>query len=382
MQGEQCDLALHAGARLTIDLGAIRANYALIARHVVPARVAAVVKADAYGLGGVAVSRALLVEGCRDFFVAHLAEALHLKPSLPDDAHVYVLNGLQPGAEALCAAAGIWPVLNSWEQVMAWREMATARRRPAPAALQLDTGMSRLGLPPEDVVRLAERLDVFDSLDVRLLMSHFACADTPGAVATGEQLARFEYLAGLLPPLPRSISNSGGVFGRAGSHGDLVRPGLALYGAAPLEGTPNPMAPVVSLEARVIQVRSIPAGAGVGYGLTFTAPAAMRIATVSIGYADGWPRALGGRGGAYFKGVRLPIVGRVSMDSMTLDVTALGEGALQGGDAVELICPHQTLEDVAADAGAITYEILTGLGRRYARSYVGESVHPPLEVTA
>lgn len=381
MVREGCEVAAQAGGHLTVDLTSLRANYALIAARVAPARVAAVVKADAYGLGAVPVALALVDEGCRDFFVAHLAEALHLKPWLTGDTRLYVLNGLQPGAEALCANAGVLPVLNSWEQAMRWRTLAATRER-LPAVLQIDTGMSRLGLPPADVAQLAEAPDFFDLVDIRLVMSHFACGEVPGAVATDEQMARFEDLAALLPPLPRSLVNSGGVFTAPSSYGDVARPGLALYGVDPLGGAPSRMAPVVRLDARVIQVRTIQAGTGVGYGLTFTASATMRIATVAVGYADGWPRRLGGRGAAYFKGVRLPIVGRVSMDSMTLDVTALADGALAPGDAVELIGPHQTLETVAADADTITYEILTSLGRRYARTYVGETVHPPLEVTA
>ena len=151
---------------------------------------------------------------------------------------------------------------------------------------------------------------------------------------------------------------------------DLIRPGIALYGGASQAGVANPMRPVVRLDARIIQVREIPAGTGVGYGLTFTAPDARRIATIGIGYADGWPRSLGNRGAAWHAGARLPIAGRVSMDSITLDVTALPPGTLKLGDAVQLIGPHQTLEQVAADAGTIAYEILTGLGSRFARIHV------------
>ena len=382
MVRERCEVAAHAGGRLTIDLAAIKANYALIAARVAPARVAAVVKADAYGLGAVPVALALVDEGCRDFFVAQLAEGLQLKPSLPETARIYVLNGLPPGAEASCAAAGLLPVLNSWEQAMAWRDLAVSQQRRLPALLQIDTGMSRLGLSPRDVARLADDTAFFAQVEVKLVMSHLACADTPRAAANDEQLARFEALAGLLPPAPRSLANSAGSFVGPNFHGDLVRAGLALCGAGPFEGLASLMQPALRLDARVIQVRTIQAGTGVGYGLTFTASKATRIATVSVGYADGWPRRLGNRGAAYFDGVRLPIIGRVSMDSMTLDVTALDDGALAPGDAVELIGPHQSLEAVAADADTITYEILTSLGRRYRRTYVGETVHTPSEVTA
>lgn len=382
MVRESWEIATYEGGHLTIDLAAIRTNYAVIAARVAPARVAAVVKADAYGLGAVAVVQALVAEDCRDFFVAHLAEALELKPFLPADAHLYVLNGLPPGAEAACAAAGVLPVLNSWEQAMAWRDLAVRQQRRSPAVLQIDTGMSRLGLSPEDVARLGEVPAFFDQVEIKLVMSHLACADMPGALANREQLARFEALAGLLPLAPRSLANSAGSFVGPAFHGDLVRAGLALYGAGPFEGMASLMHQAVRLDARVIQVRTVQSGTGVGYGLTFTASRNTQIATVAVGYADGWPRRLGGRGAAYFKGVRLPIIGRVSMDSMTLDVTALANGALTPGDTVELIGPHQTLEDVAADADTITYEILTNLGRRYRRTYVGERVHPPLEVVA
>lgn len=210
-----------------------------------------------------------------------------------------------------------------------------------------------------------------DDVEVVLVMSHLACGDTPGAAANQEQLARFEALADRIgPALPRSLANSAGVFIAPEFRQDLVRPGLALYGAAPIDGAASPVRPVVRLEARVIQLRSIEAGAGVGYGLTYVAREPRRLASVSVGYADGWPRRLGGRAAAYFGDVRLPIVGRVSMDSMTLDVSDLPAGALSEGDFVDLIGLNQTLEAVAAGAETIAYEILTGLGKRYSRTYL------------
>lgn len=362
---------LSAGARLTVDLAAIQANYRLISGRVQPARTAAVVKADAYGLGARAVAPALYAAGCRVFFVAHLAEAQDLRPILPADAQLYVLNGLQPGAEAACAAEDIRPVLNSPEQIQRWLAAAEVVGRRLPAAIQVDSGMARLGLAPDDVAALAANPEVFERLDVDLVMSHLACADTPDALSNPRQVAAFAALADRLPPRPRSLANSAGSFAAWADHGDLVRPGLALYGGAPIDGLPNPMQAVVTLEARAIQIRTVRAGDGVGYGLTSVADHPRRIATISIGYADGWPRSLGGRGAAWFRGQRLPIAGRVSMDSITLDVTALAEGALQPGDAVELIGPHQSLDQVAHDADTIAYEVLTRLGRRFARTYVG-----------
>lgn len=363
--------AAMAGGRLTIDLAALAANHALLARRVAPAACAAVVKADAYGLGALRVAPALAAAGCRDFFVAHLAEALSLQPHLPSDARLYVLNGLQPGSERPCAEAGIVPVLNSLEQARRWCEAGRALGRPITAILQLDSGMSRLGFPPSEAEALATDESFRADVKLAYVMSHLACADHPGDNANAAQRARFEALAALFPSVPRSLANSGGAFLPADFHCDLVRPGVALYGAAPNDAGPNPMRPVVQLEARVIQVRTIPAGTGVGYGLTFKADREARIATIAVGYADGWLRSLGNRGAAYFNGVRLPIAGRVSMDSITLDVTALPEGALGLGDWVELIGPNQTLDQVAADAGTISYEILTSLGPRYHRIYRG-----------
>ncbi|WP_312165251.1 alanine racemase [Phenylobacterium sp.] len=363
------EAATWAGGRLTIDLAALKANYRLIAWHVAPACAAAVVKADAYGLGAERVAPALAEAGCRDFFVAMLGEALGLRRHLPGDARLYVLNGLAPGAEAVCAAAGVIPVLNSLEQAQRWRAQARRLDRRLAAVVQVDSGMSRLGLSPGEVDRLLASPGFFEDVEVALVMSHLACADTPSAMANQDQLARYEALAERMGPrTARSIANSGGCFISGDFHGDLVRPGLALYGAAPVEGVP--VRPVVRLEARVIQLRTIPAGAGVGYGLTYVAPGERRIATISVGYADGWPRRLGGRAGAYFGGVRLPIIGRVSMDSMSLDVSDLPEGALSEGALVELIGPHQSLETLAGQAETIAYEILTGLGDRFARTYL------------
>ena len=363
--------ACGAGARLIIDLKALRANYRLIAAQVSPARAAAVVKADAYGLGADRVAPALAAEGCRDFFVAHLCEAVALRPLLPQEARLYILNGVYPGAEQACLEAGAIPVLNSPEQVRAWVALGKAIGRPLDAAVQVDSGMSRLGLASEDLDALLAEMDFRRDLNVVLVMSHLACADEPEHPANEQQLARFEALANRLPPAPRSLANSGGSFlSLPAFRQDIARPGVSLYGVAPHPGRPSAIRPVVRLDARIVQVRSIPAGQGVGYGLTYVPEQPARIATIGVGYADGWLRHLSNRGAAWFNGVRLPIAGRVSMDSICLDVTALPEGALKAGDVVELIGPNQTLESVAADAETIPYEILTSLGHRYAREWI------------
>ena len=354
---------------LTIDLAALARNYERLSAEVAPARAAAVVKADAYGLGADRVSEKLHAHGCRHFFVAQFAEALALRPGLPADATIFVLNGLQPGNEPACAEGGIVPVINSLEQWHRWAETARTAGRRLPAVLQFDTGMSRLGLPPEDRPALAGLVKDASGVDVLYIMSHLASADEPDSEQNAAQRAEMDLVTAEFPQFPACFANSGGVFLGKPYHGVLARPGIALYGGAPTAGRKNPMEPVVSLDIAVVQVRTVPAGARIGYSGTHVTTAEMRLATIAAGYADGLPRSLSGKGAAYCDGVRLPIVGRVSMDSIILDISALPEGRLTLGSRVEILGPHQTLEDVARDAGTIAYEILTGLRHRYARQY-------------
>jgi len=366
MQFSQDERDLAAGGVLTIDLAALRHNYSAIARHIAPTRAAAVVKADAYGLGASRVAPAFYDAGCRDFFVAHLGEAIALKPFLQPDATLYVLNGLQPGTETACARDGILPVLNSLEQIENWGALAARQGRKLPALLQLDTGMSRLGLSASEFERLLENFALLDNIDIKFVISHLASGDEPENAANARQLANMTALLVRLPKLPVAFANSGGSFLDKSYHFDLARPGVALYGVGP----ENEVVPVLTLSARVIQVRDIDKGAAVGYGGTYVAEGPMRVATIAVGYADGWFRSLSNKGSAFFGDTRLPIIGRVSMDSITLDVSALPEGTLKLGSLVELIGPHQRLEDVARDCDTIPYEILTALGNRYARVYV------------
>jgi alanine racemase len=358
--------AAATGAVLTIDLGAIAANWRALAARVSPAQCASVVKADAYGLGADRVVPALLAAGCRHFFVAHLDEARALLPVLAaesggDGARLYVLHGPMPGTAGAFARAGIVPVLNSAAQIAEWRALTD---RP-PAVIQIDTGMSRLGLPPEDVP------SGDPGFPLAFAMSHLACADAPDHPANAAQLAAF---ARLRPAGTKaSLAASSGIFLGRDYHFDIVRPGAALYGVAPVPGTANPMRPVVRLQARVIQTRTIPPGSAVGYGHTWRAAGTARIATVAVGYADGFLRSASGRGQAWLGGLALPFVGRVSMDSITLDATAAPAGALAPGGTVDLIGPHWTVDDAAAAAGTIGYEVLTALGRRYERIYVSEA---------
>lgn len=358
-----------ATGRLTIDLSALGRNYAKLAALVAPARAAAVVKADAYGLGADRVAPALYGKGCRHFFVAQFSEATALQPCLAPDARIFVLNGLQPGDEMTCAALGIVPVLNSLTQWQRWSATARDAKRPLPAVLQFDTGMSRLGIPPADRDALAREIPAQRDVDILFLMSHLASADEAESEQNGDQLAEMQRICCQFPGISICFSNSGGIFLGGGYHGALVRPGIALYGGAPTAGRGNPMEPVVRLDVAVVQTRTVPAGARIGYSGAQVATTETRLATIAAGYADGLPRSLGGRGAVYYDGTRLPFAGRVSMDSIIVDISALPEGALSLGSFVEVIGPHQSLEDLAQDAGTISYEILTSLGHRYVRQY-------------
>lgn len=357
-----------AGAILTVDLSAVRDNYRHLRDRLNGGACAAVVKADAYGLGAARVAVALAAEGCATFFVAHAGEGLALRGVLGDRPEIYVLNGFAPGSESEGAAAGLSAVVNSVEQLVGWRAAAAAAGRSLPAAIQVDSGMARLGMPPADFEALAGRADAFGGLDVRLVMSHLACADEPDHPANAAQLAAFLALRSLMPGVPASLANSSGIFLGSDYHFDLARPGAALYGINPQPGRGNPMRQPVRLSAKVIQTRELIAGAGVGYGHAYRTTGPFRAATISLGYADGWPRRLSDAG-AWFEGVRLPFAGRVSMDSIILDASALPPGRPAPGDLVELIGPAQTVDDIAALSGTIGYEILTGLGGRFHRDY-------------
>lgn len=355
-----------SGATLIVDLAAIRENYRALRRRLGGTACAAVLKADAYGLGADRVAPVLAAEGCRHFFVAHLEEGIALRPHVPEAAEVFVLHGLMPGCEDIALAHRLTPVLNSLEQVEGWTTLADRLSRALPAVLQLDTGMSRMGLSPAELDRIAADPRQLDGIDLRLVMSHLACAERQDHPANGTQRLRFDVARRRLPQAPASLANSSGIFLGPDFHYDLARSGAALYGLAPVAGAANPLRPVVRLQARVVQLRSIAAGDEVGYGLTWRAEGPSRIATVAVGYADGFPRSAGT---AHLGEIALPVAGTVSMDSITFDVSALPEGALRPGAMVDLIGPRRSVDAVAADAGTIGYEILTRLGRRFRRDY-------------
>ena len=350
-------------ARLTIDLGALAANYETLVELAAPSEVAAVVKADAYGLGLGPVVGRLAAVGCRSFFVATLDEGVRLRRLL-QDCRVFVLQGVGAAVQS-CREAHLIPVLNSLAEVREW----AAHGGGAPAALQLDTGMTRSGLDATDVEQLLQQAELLEALKLELLVTHLACADDVLHPLNVEQVARFASLRARLPAMPTSIGNSAGIMLGPEFRGDVVRPGIALYGGRPFLSGVNPMRPVVRVEARVLQIRELRVDASVGYGATWRARAPARIATLGAGYADGYPRALGGRGFVVAAGVRVPVVGRVSMDLTTIDVSALAPDALEVGDYVDLIGGGVPLDEAAALAGTVSYELLTGLAPRLVRRW-------------
>ena len=360
------------GAILEIDLAALAANYQILSDGTGAAECAAAVKADAYGLGAERVGPMLARLGCRTYFVAHLGEGVLLRQILGSKPAVYILHGPWLDEEDAFLAHALTPVLNTTEQLERWAGKGRLQGRPLAAALHVDTGMNRLGLTPAEAAALAAAPERLAGIDLRFLVSHLACADQPGHALNLAQRELFDCLRAAFPPCAASLANSSGIFLGAGYHYDLVRPGAALYGVNPTPGQPNPMQEVVRLRARILQVREIDTSQNVGYGATHRAMGPRRIATVPLGYADGYPRSLSGQGMGCLAGVSVPIVGRVSMDLITLDVTGAPPAAAHPGATIDLIGGgSESIDAVAGRAGTIGYEILTSLGRRYDRRYVG-----------
>jgi alanine racemase len=363
--------AVRAGALLTIDLGAIAANYRRLCQELGAVASAAVVKADAYGLGLDRVAPTLAAAGARDFFVAQLNEAIELRAILGTEPRIFVLNGLTMGAERDYLSHDLIPVLNSLTEVEAWYGLCHSESRKLAAALHVDTGMNRLGLPADELERLAEEPTHLEGFDLVLVMSHLACAEEPEHPLNGRQLAAFQAARARLPPAPASLANSSGIFLGPDYHFDLARPGVALYGVNPTPGRVNPMRQVVRLQGKILQIRDVDAPQSVGYGATYPLSGPTRLATVAVGYADGYLRALSDHGSAFIEGRKVAVVGRVSMDLITLDITAVPQAAARPGALIDLLGPDHDLDALARQAGTIGYELLTSLGRRYHRDYKG-----------
>lgn len=357
-----------ASGVLSIDLAALAANWRRLAARAAPARCAAVVKANAYGIGIENAVPALAAAGCAEFFVAHPDEGARAKAA--GAARVYILNGLQADAEpgADYAARGLAPVIGGAEEFARWRRFDPEGAHPF--ALHLDTGMNRLGFA--SLAELTQAAERWGLQGAAMLMSHFVSAEAPEDPWNALQIARFEAARAAFPALPAALANSSGIFLREAPHYDLVRPGYALYGGNPTPGEANPMRAVVTLDVAVQQTRWIEAGETAGYNGQWTARRRTRLATMLAGYADGLPRTAGATdakpGAEVVIGGRLcPLVGRVSMDLTIADVTDLPEEAVRPGAMAEFFGPRQPLDAFAAAAGTIGYNLLTALGPRYAR---------------
>ncbi|SDM43024.1 alanine racemase [Maricaulis salignorans] len=356
--------AAQPAPRLVIDLAAIQRNFAALQRLAPTARTGAVVKANAYGLGASRVIPALADAGCRTFYVAHTAEGREAREALDGrEAEIFVFNGFWPSELASLREARLFPVINDLHQLHHLRDLAP----DLPCAIHFDTGMNRLGLGPNATQSLLDNPDWLTGLDVRQIMSHLACSHEPAHPLNARQLERFAAVRAHFPDIPASFANSGGAMLDARYHFDVLRPGLALYGGHPAQDCDDPFVPAVRVEAPVLQVRTIRAGDCAGYGAIFTATREMRIATVATGYADGLLRACGDGGFGRIGGMKVPIIGRISMDLTTLDLSDV-TAPVAPGDWVSFL--GDDLEPMAAAAHTITYEFLVRLGLRFRRVYL------------
>jgi alanine racemase len=350
-------------ASIEIDLDALARNYARLRTAVGGSRCAAVVKADAYGLGLAPVARRLAAEGCTEFFVATLGEGQALRALLPG-VQIYVFEGPASSAVEPFAAHDLVPVLNSLAQIASWSGSGL------PAALHVDTGMNRLGLEAGEVAAIAADSGLLQGLKPVFVMTHLACADRPEHLLNRAQLEAFSALRAKLPSAPTSIGNSAGSLLGPEFRGDLVRPGIALYGGNPFTDRVSPVEPVVTVTAPILQIRRIETHGTVGYGASFPVAPGMRIAVIAYGYADGLLRALGNAGSVAIDGRLAPIVGRVSMDLICVDVSLLPKDETLVGARAQLLGHDVLIDDAARAAGTISYELLTALGSRAERSYL------------
>jgi alanine racemase len=361
-----------AGAVLSIDLGAIQKNWRYLASHAGTAECGAAVKGNAYGLGVEPVGRALWEAGCRSFFVARPKEGEELRGVLPE-ATIYVLDGLFPGQAEFYAQNNLLPAMISIEEAREWVSFGRVYGRKLPCAIHVDTGINRLGFSMDEYAALLADTTTMDGLSVSLLMSHMACADEPGHPLNAKQRDAFNNVRAKLPGVPASLANSAGIFlGQDYAH-DLVRPGIAIYGGNPTPARANPMQAVALLEGTILQTRHVEADETVGYGATWKTARRSRVAILGAGYKDGVPRSLSSGNSnnppqVFLGGKRCPIIGRISMDMMAIDVTDLSH-PVKRGDRAEILGPNILIDEAASWAGTISYELLTRLGSRYARLY-------------
>jgi alanine racemase len=357
---------------LTIDLDAIVANWRKLEKTGVPAECAGVVKADAYGCGIDPVTRALAAAGCKTFFVATLDEARAARAAAKSAA-IYVLDGFFQNSGDAFAQIGCQPVIGDLNELAEWDGYCRRTGWAGGAAIHIDTGLNRLGLPLVDAQSIVPRIVAGDH-GISLVMSHLACAETLHHPLNARQVATFRGIASLFSGVPASLANSSGIFLGSQFVFDVVRPGAAVYGVNPTPEADNPMQGVVELKARIAQIRSVERGDSVGYGAVWTARRPTRLAIVAAGYADGYFRAAGSNDGTrgaevVVAGKRCPVAGRISMDLLAVDVTDVPNSAVRRGHMVTLIGEGITVDELAHHFGTTGYEVLTSLGKRYARVY-------------
>jgi alanine racemase len=369
--------AAHATATgiLTVDLDAIVANWRKLEKTAVPAECAGVVKANAYGCGAEQVARALSNAGCKTFFVATLDEAKVVRGAVPESATIYALDGFFQNSGEAYAKFNCRPVIGDLNELAEWDVFCRRSGWNGGVAIHIDTGMNRLGLTIADAQAIIPRINAGDH-GITLVMSHLASAELLNNTSNARQLAAFREIASQFSGVPAALSNSSGIFLGPQYQFDMVRPGAALYGVNPTPEADNPMQPVVELKARIVQIRTIERGETVGYGGTWTARRPTRLAIVAAGYADGYFRAASANDGTrgaevVVAGKRCPIAGRVSMDLTAVDITDLDKNAARRGHMVTLIGEGITVDELAHHFGTIGYEVLTSLGRRFARIYKG-----------
>ncbi|WP_375203890.1 alanine racemase [Hyphococcus sp.] len=364
MSNDALSAAPHEGPVAEIDLSALCANYAMIGNAAPSAKVGAAVKCNAYGLGLSPVARALFERGCDEFFVVYAEEGAALRAALNDAApRIYCFAGPSEDTLALYESAGLTPVINSLAQAQLW-----ASRGNQPAAVHIDTGMNRIGAPASEAAAIAASLKEA-GLEVSVVMSHLACASDPAHPKNEEQRALFVEAAQHFPGARRSLAASAGALMDKAYQFDLVRPGIALYGGSPFDADDDRIRSVVTLKARVVQLRDLQPGETVGYGAAFTATALTRIASIALGYGDGYPRNTAPGGAAIVNGARSAIAGRVSMDFITLDVTG-HKNPVKIGDYAEFFGPRLRLFEAAMATHRSPYDLLTGLGGRVDHRYL------------
>ena len=368
------------GGQLSIDLGALARNWRALDKVSAGALTGAVVKADAYGIGINMASKALHAAGARFFFVATPDEGMAVRAAVPD-AHIFVLNGLYPGAANLYIRQNLMPIISSIAMLEEWLAKCLERNEAYPSAFHFDTGINRLGFRLNEAGRVRERIQTLGYAP-QMVMSHLACADQPTHEKNRTQLALFGSVMNQFPGIPASLANSAGMMTGRDYHFQMVRPGIALYGGRAVTGRKNPMAPVVTLHVPILQVAEARTGETVGYGATYSLSRNSRLAIIGHGYADGFLRSLSGTnsrpgGKVAIRGKICPVIGRISMDQSVVDITELGQDIPSPGEGAEVFGNIVGVDDQADAAGTIGYELLTSLKGRYNRNYVGDGNLPP-----